>query len=181
MSFHGGLLGVIIATWIYSYKIKANLFDILDFFSPMVPIGLGFGRIGNFINDELWGRVTDSSFSMIFPTGGPLPRYPSQLIEALLEGVFLFLILWTLSLKPRQRYILSGNFALFYGIFRFTSEFFRQPDPQMGYILFGWMTQGQLLSIPLIIIGALMLLYVFLRQHKLYNPRAEQFIKEQYI
>jgi phosphatidylglycerol---prolipoprotein diacylglyceryl transferase len=181
MSFHGGLIGVIIATWIYAYKIKSNLFDILDFFSPMVPIGLGFGRIGNFINDELWGRVTNSSFSMIFPTGGPLPRYPSQLIEALLEGLALFLILWLLSLKPRQRYILSGNFALFYGIFRFISEFFRQPDPQMGYVLFGWMTQGQLLSIPLIIIGALMLLYVFLRQHKLYNPRAGQFIKEQYI
>ena len=177
MSFHGGLIGVILATLIYSYKINVKLFDILDFFAPMVPIGLFFGRIGNFINDELWGRVTDSSFSMIFPSGGPLPRYPSQLIEALFEGIVLFIILWSISLKPRQRYILSAYFALFYGIFRFIVEFYRQPDPQMGYILFGWMTQGQLLSIPLIMIGIILLLFVSLSNNEIYNPNADKFIK----
>lgn len=178
MSFHGGLIGVVIATWLYCWKVKSNLFDVLDFFAPMVPIGLGFGRIGNFINDELWGRVTDSHLAMIFPTGGPLPRYPSQLVEALLEGLVLFAVLWIISMKPRQRYVISANFALFYGIFRFISEFYRQPDPQMGYVLFGWMTQGQLLSIPLIIIGAFMLLYVSTRKYKVYNPNATIFLKE---
>ncbi len=178
MSFHGGLIGVMLAMWLYCRKIQCNLFDMLDFFAPMIPIGIFAGRIGNFINGELWGRVTDSQFAMIFPTGGPLPRYPSQLLEALLEGIMLFTILWIFSLKPRQRYILSANFALFYGIFRCTAEFFREPDPQMGYVLFGWMTQGQLLSIPLIIIGAFMLLYVSTGKQKVYNPKAEIFLNK---
>ncbi|MBK2124673.1 prolipoprotein diacylglyceryl transferase [Fangia hongkongensis] len=160
MSFHGGLIGVVLAIGLFCRKNKCNVFDILDFIAPMVPIGLGAGRLGNFINDELWGRVTDSPFGMIFPTGGPLPRYPSQLLELILEGIVLFLILWILSRKQRPRLFISAHFLLWYGLFRFIAEFFRQPDPQMGYLLFNWMTMGQVLSLPMIIGGLLVLLYV---------------------
>ncbi|MCF6775953.1 prolipoprotein diacylglyceryl transferase [Thiotrichales bacterium 19X7-9] len=176
MSFHGGLLGVVLALALYSYKLKINAFDLIDFFAPMVPLGLLFGRIGNFINGELWGRVTDSSFAMIFPTGGPLPRYPSQLIEALLEGVVLFIILWIISMKPRQRLIISANFALFYGLFRFIAEFFRQPDPQMGYVLFDWMTMGQVLSVPMIAFGILVIIWRISNKVKVYSPNAKTYL-----
>ena len=176
MSFHGGLIGVFIAYLLYARKIKANVWDILDFFAPMVPIGLGAGRLGNFINGELWGRITDSPFGMIFPTGGPLPRYPSQLVEFLLEGVVLFIILWFVSIKPRQRFTMCALFITFYGIFRFLVEFLRQPDPQMGYVLFGWMTQGQVLSLPMFIGGILALLYISLQKNKIYNPNAEKYL-----
>ncbi len=158
MSFHGGLIGVGVAFAIYCYRNQINVFDIWDFFTPMVPIGLGAGRLGNFINGELWGRVTDSRIGMIFPNAGPLPRYPSQLIEFFLEGVVLFIILWTISRKPRPRLFVIASFLLFYGIFRFIAEFFRQPDPQMGYILFNWMTMGQILCIPMVIAGSAILL-----------------------
>ncbi|WP_119342677.1 prolipoprotein diacylglyceryl transferase [Facilibium subflavum] len=160
MSFHGGLIGVVIAIMLFCRKHKRNVFDVLDFLAPMVPIGLGAGRLGNFINGELWGRVTDSPIGMVFPTGGPLPRYPSQLLELFLEGICLFIILWVLSKKQRPRLFISAQFLLWYGIFRFIAEFFRQPDPQMGYMLFNWMTMGQLLSLPMIISGLLILLYV---------------------
>ncbi|MFZ9034606.1 MAG: prolipoprotein diacylglyceryl transferase [Francisellaceae bacterium] len=160
MSFHGGLIGVVLALSLFCRRYKCNVFDVLDFIAPMVPIGLGAGRLGNFINGELWGRVTDSSFGMVFPTGGPLPRYPSQLLELFLEGICLFIILWFLSRKQRPRLFISANFLLFYGLFRFIAEFFRQPDPQMGYILFNWMTMGQILSLPMIIAGLIILLYL---------------------
>ncbi len=176
MSFHGGLIGVFVAFLLYAHKIKANVWDILDFFAPMVPIGLGAGRLGNFINGELWGRVTDSSFGMIFPTGGPLPRYPSQLVEFFLEGVILFVILWVVSIKPRQRFTMCALFILFYGIFRFLVEFLRQPDPQMGYVLWGCITQGQILSAPMVIGGLAALLYISYRTNKLYNPNAQKYL-----
>lgn len=160
MAFHGGLIGVILAISLFCRKYKCNVFDILDFIAPMVPIGLGAGRLGNFINGELWGRVTDSSIGMVFPNGGPLPRYPSQLLEFALEGVVLFLILWFISRKQRPRLFVSANFLLWYGLFRFIAEFFRQPDPQMGYMLFNWMTMGQLLSTPMIVVGLIILLYI---------------------
>lgn len=161
MSFHGGLLGVIVAMFFYSRKIHCALFDILDFITPVVPIGLGAGRIGNFINGELWGKVTNVSWGMIFPEGGLLPRHPSELYEFLLEGVALFIIVWWFSSKPRPRYAVSGLFLLCYGVFRFFIEFFRVPDAQLGYLFGGWMTMGQVLCIPMILIGIGMMARAF--------------------
>lgn len=166
MSFHGGLLGVIIAMWIYSKKIHKSIIDLTDFIAPVVPIGLGAGRIGNFINGELWGRVTDVSWGMIYPEGGSLPRHPSELYEFLFEGILLFSILWWYSSKPRPRYAVSGLFLVCYGCFRFFIEFFREPDSQLGYLLFHWMTMGQILCIPMILIGAIMMGYAYLARIK---------------
>jgi phosphatidylglycerol:prolipoprotein diacylglycerol transferase len=156
MSFHGGLLGVIIALTVYAKKIGKSLVDLTDFIAPAVPIGLGMGRIGNFINGELWGKTTTASWGMVFPNAGLLPRHPSQLYEFFLEGIVLFTILWLFSRKPRPRWAVSGLFLVFYGLFRFLIEFFREPDAQIGYLAFGWLTEGQLLCIPMILIGALM-------------------------
>ena len=153
MSFHGGFLGVLFAMFIYGYKQNRKFFDVMDFLAPLSPIGLGAGRVGNFINGELWGRITDSPFGMIFPHAGPEPRHPSQLYEFFLEGVALFVIVWIYSAKPRPRMAVSGVFALCYGIFRFTIEFFRQPDNHLQFIAFGWLTMGQLLSAPMILLG----------------------------
>lgn len=157
MSFHGGTLGVIIAMALFARKYHKKFFEVSDFLVPIVPFGLAAGRIGNFINGELWGRVTTVPWGMVFPNAGSLPRHPSMLYEFLLEGVLLFAILWIYSSKPRPRMAVSGLFALLYGIFRITAELFRQPDPQLGFIAFGWLTQGQLLSLPLVIAGILML------------------------
>jgi len=161
MSFHGGAIGVVFAIWLFARKTGKGLFDILDFGLPIVPIGLGAGRIGNFIGGELWGRVTDSPLGMVFPTGGPDPRHPSQLYQAALEGLALFTIMWLFSRTNRPRYAVTGMFTLWYGIFRFTVEFVRQPDPQLGFIAFGWLTMGQLLSLPLIAIGFFLLFIAF--------------------
>ena len=166
MSFHGGFIGVLIALVLFARKIGVNSFDLGEFVAPVVPIGLGAGRIGNFINDELWGKVTDSLISMVFPTGGPLPRYPSQLFEFFFEGVLLFNVLWLVTIKQRPRYLVFGLFMLLYGCARFICEFFRQPDPQYGYIFFNWMTMGQILSIPMILLGAVILIAVFIKTRK---------------
>ena len=163
MSFHGGMLGVMFAMWWFGRKAGKTLFDILDFGAPIVPIGLGAGRVGNFIGGELWGRVTDGPWGMIFPTGGPDPRHPSQLYQAALEGVALFTILWMFSRTNRPKYAVSGMFSLWYGIFRFTVEFVRQPDSHLGFIAFNWLTMGQLLSLPLIAVG-LFLLFIAYRK-----------------
>lgn len=160
MSFHGGLLGVLIAMVLFARKHHKPFLALTDFIAPVVPIGLGAGRIGNFINGELWGRVTDSSLGMVFPNAGSLPRHPSQLYEFSMEGVLLFIILFLYAWKPRPMGAVSGLFALFYGIFRCIAEFFREPDVQIGY-LFGGMTEGQLLSIPLILVGILLLVYAY--------------------
>lgn len=164
MSFHGGLIGVIIALSLYGRKIGKTFLDITDFIPPVAPIGLGAGRIGNFINGELWGRVSDVPWAMVFPGAGSLPRHPSQLYEFLLEGVVLFIILWTFSRKPRPRWAVSGLFLFFYGLFRFVIEFFREPDVQIGYIAWGWLTKGQLLSLPMILVGILMLVWSYRRK-----------------
>ena len=161
MSFHGGFIGTLIALWLYSRHIKKSVIDITDFIAPAVPIGLGVGRIGNFINGELWGRVTDVPWAMVFPTGGDLPRHPSQLYECLLEGVLLFIILWFFSRKKQPRWAVSALFLVFYGLFRFIVEFFRVPDIQRGYLAFGWVTEGQLLSLPMIIIGLALLTWAY--------------------
>ncbi len=166
MSFHGGLIGVLCAFWLYSYKFKINFFDLGEFFAPFVPIGLGTGRIGNFINDELWGRVTDSPIGMVFPTGGHEPRYPSQLFEFFLEGLVLFLVLFIITMKKRPRYLVLGLFLFLYGSFRFICEFYRVPDPQYGYLLWNWLTMGQILCLPMIIPGAMILMFVFIKNRK---------------
>lgn len=158
MSFHGGLIGVILAMLYFGRKTKKTFFTVADFVAPMVPIGLGLGRIGNFINGELWGRPTDLPWGMIFPTGGPVPRHPSQLYEATLEGLVLFCILWWFSSKPRPRGSISGLFLLLYGIFRSLVEFVREPDPQLGE-LGGFITMGQVLSLPMIIFGIVLLVW----------------------
>jgi len=163
MSFHGGLLGVLVAMWLYSRKLKLGFFVLTDFLAPLVPIGLGAGRIGNFINGELWGRVTDVPWGMVFPHAGPLPRHPSQLYQATMGGLVLFLILWFYSRKPRPTMAVSGLFLICYGCFRITAEFFRQPDPQVGYLAFGWVTEGQLLSLPMVIAGIIMMMWAYKR------------------
>ena len=154
MSFHGGLLGVVGAFWYFSRTRRKPFLEVADFIAPLVPQGLFFGRLGNFINGELWGKPSDLPWAMIFPTGGPWPRHPSQLYEALLEGVALFVILWIFSAKKRRPGAVAGLFALLYGIFRFAVEFERVPDVQLGYLAFGWLTMGQVLCLPLILIGA---------------------------
>lgn len=161
MAFHGGLLGVVTAVWLYSRKLNKPVMELVDFIAPLVPIGLGLGRLGNFINGELVGRVTTMPWGIIYPQYGLQPRHPSELYELFFEGIVLFLIVWIYARKPRPRMAVSGMFALCYGTFRFCLEFFRQPDPQLQFILFGWMTMGQLLSIPLIIIGILLLYFAY--------------------
>lgn len=165
MAFHGGLIGVMFAVWLFARKTHKTFFEVGDFVAPLVPIGLGAGRIGNFINGELWGRVTSMPWGMVFPQAGPQPRHPSQLYEFFLEGVILFIILWWYSAKPKPRMAVSGLFLLCYGCFRFLVEFFRQPDLQIGFVAFGWLTKGQLLSIPMIIAGLVMLIFAYHRYH----------------
>lgn len=161
MSFHGGLLGVVVAIFIFCKQKKQYFADAADFLTPLVPIGLAAGRIGNFINGELWGRPSSAPWSMIFPNGGNIPRHPSQLYEFLLEGVILFVIMWLFSRKPRSRYAVIGLFLVLYGVFRTAVEFFREPDLQIGFIAFDWLTEGQLLSIPMVIAGITMLVVAY--------------------
>ena len=153
MSFHGGLIGVIVAMWCYGKKIGKDVFEMTDFIAPVVPIGLGAGRIGNFINGELWGKVTTMPWGMVYPDGGPFPRHPSELYEFLLEGIVMFAVLWMYSVKPHPKKSVSALFLLLYGSFRFFCEFFRQPDPQWGYLSFGWLTMGQVLCMPMLLLG----------------------------
>ena len=157
MSFHGGLLGVLIAMLVFARRHQLTFFQLTDFIAPMVPIGLGAGRLGNFINQELPGRITDVSWGMVYPLYGPEPRHPSQLYQFALEGVALFAILWFASREPRQKGLISGLFLLCYGSFRFITEFFRQPDSQLGFIAFDWLTMGQLLSLPMVLFGLLLM------------------------
>lgn len=153
MSFHGGLLGVLVAAYLFARRHRLAFLDLTDFLAPLVPIGLGAGRIGNFINHELPGRISELPWAMPFPHMGPEPRHPSALYEAALEGVVLFAVLWWVSSRPRQRGVISGLFLLLYGVFRFSVEFVRQPDPQLGFIAFGWVTMGMLLTLPMIVAG----------------------------
>lgn len=162
MSFHGGLLGVISAMAWYAYRNGRSFFNVADFIAPLVPFGLGLGRLGNFMNDELWGRVTDVSWAVLFPSGGYLPRHPSQLYEFALEGVLLFILLNLYIRKPRPVGAVSGLFLLGYGTFRFIVEYFREPDEHLG--LFGdFISMGQILSSPMIILGVLMVLWSYNR------------------
>ncbi|MAY15422.1 MULTISPECIES: prolipoprotein diacylglyceryl transferase [Oceanospirillaceae] len=164
MSFHGGLLGVMAALAWFGHKYQKNFFDVADFVAPLVPVGLMFGRFGNFIGGELWGRVADPAhvpWAMVFPRAGELPRHPSQLYQAALEGFLLFVILWFYSSRPRPQKAVSAMFLIGYGLFRTIAEFFREPDAHIGFDLFGWMSRGQLLSLPMIVIGIILLVIAY--------------------
>lgn len=179
MSFHGGLLGVLVAGAWWSRRQRLHFFDTVDFVAPLVPAGLGFGRLGNYIGGELWGKPTQGTafegWGVVFPHALPEPfasmdaatlraqfdsgmldafaRHPSQLYQATLEGLVMFAVLLWYSRRPRPRYAVAGLFALLYGSFRFLVEFVREPDAQLGYLAFDWLTMGQVLSTPLILLG----------------------------
>lgn len=175
MSFHGGLLGVLVACLWWARRHRLHFFDVTDFIATITAPGLGFGRLGNWIGGELWGKPTGGDWGVVFPrsdlgpyTGAPLEqlrelhasgaldafaRHPSQLYQAVWEGVVMSLALWWFSRRPRPRYAVSGLFALLYGLFRFAVEFVREPDAHIGYLAFGWLTMGQVLSLPLIVLG----------------------------
>jgi phosphatidylglycerol:prolipoprotein diacylglycerol transferase len=145
MSFHGGMIGTLLAGYLCCGKFKVDFWRASDLVVVTAPIGLGLGRLGNFINGELYGRVTDVPWAMIFPTGGPLPRHPSQLYEFALEGVLLFAILWIAGSRPHKPGMMTALILMLYGLFRFFVEFFREPDAQLGFIA-GPFTMGQVLS-----------------------------------
>lgn len=164
MSFHGGFIGALLAGIVAAKIIKMPYLTLVDLAVIGVPLGLMFGRVANFINGELWGAPTSLPWGVIFGgIAGVEPRYPSQLYEALLEGVLLFVVLFALARKtpPRPRGTFFGAFMLGYGICRFLIEFVRQPDAQLGYLWGGWLTMGQVLSLPLIIAGVALLVYAF--------------------
>lgn len=170
MSFHGGVLGVIVAMFAFTRYRKKSLLLLCDLMCCAAPIGLFFGRIANFINGELFGRVTEAKWGMVFPGGGPLPRHPSQLYEAALEGLLLFIILLALAHIKAVRQmsgILAGIFLIGYGISRIVIEFFREPDMQVGYIL-NHFTMGQVLSLPMVAAGIIAIVYI-LRSSKKYE------------
>ena len=159
MSFHGGLVGVIVAMAWFARSRGLAFFQVADFIAPLVPPGLFAGRIGNFINGNLWGAPTDLPWGVVFrnPAAGGVPRHPSQLYEALLEGAVLFVVLWLYSRSPRPLRCVSGLFLLGYGILRFAVEFVRVPDSHLGYLAFDWVTMGQILTLPMIVAGAALL------------------------
>ncbi|HYM35507.1 MAG TPA: prolipoprotein diacylglyceryl transferase, partial [Steroidobacteraceae bacterium] len=161
MSFHGGLLGVIVAVSWFGQRRGRAIGDVWDFTAPLPAIGLFTGRIGNFINGELWGKPTDVPWGFVVD-GKTL--HASQLYEALLEGVVTFVIVWVFSSKPRPRYATSGLFLLCYGAFRFTVEFVRVPDANRGYLVWDWVTEGQLLSVPMILAGIWLMLAAYRRK-----------------
>jgi phosphatidylglycerol:prolipoprotein diacylglycerol transferase len=160
MSFHGGFLGVIIALWWFARSHRKRWLEMTDFIAPLVPLGLATGRLGNFINAELWGRATDVPWAMIFPTVDRVPRHPSQLYELALEGIVLFLILWFYSAKPRPRGAVSALFLIGYGLFRFIVEFTREPDSFLGLLALG-LSMGQWLSLPMILVGIAMFVWAY--------------------
>jgi len=159
MSFHGGLIGVLIAAILFCRKKKKSFWKLSDLFVVTAPLGLALGRIGNFINGELYGRVTQVPWGMIFPKGGPLPRHPSQLYESALEGGLLFLILWRVKEKKHAEGYLLALFIFLYGAFRFFIEFFREPDVQLGFVL-GPLSMGQILCTVMIAVGILLMIYL---------------------
>ena len=164
MSFHGGLLGVIAAVFIFARRENKHFLEVGDFVAPLVPIGLGMGRLGNFINSELWGRPTDVSWAFVFPTDPlQLPRHPSQLYEFFLEGLVFFIILYVVSQRKPQLGLLSGLFLIGYGIFRMFVELFREPDDHLGFF-FEYISMGQILSLPMVIVGLIIIIYGSSRQ-----------------
>lgn len=158
MSFHGGLLGVLVAMYLFARKHGFQFWQVVDFVAPVTPLGLGAGRIGNFINGELWGKPTEVPWAFVV---NGTARHPSQLYEALLEGLLMFVILWWFTSKPRPVMAAAGLFAVLYGVFRSAVEFVRLPDADIGYLAFGWLTMGQLLSLPLVLAGMGLLYFAY--------------------
>ena len=165
MSFHGGFLGVLVALWVFARVRRKRWLEVTDFVAPLCPLGLAAGRLGNFINGELVGRVTDVPWAMVFPQVDNLPRHPSQLYQFALEGVALFLILWMYASRPRPTGAISGLFLAGYGSFRFLAEYTREPDNFLGYLAGGF-TMGQLLSLPMIVAGFALMLWSYRRAGK---------------
>lgn len=181
MSFHGGLIGVLVAIWLYGRHLGCGFLRLGDFIAPLAPVGLAAGRIGNFIGGELWGRLTDVPWAVIFPAAVPagalsgqslqqqymegaldvFARHPSQLYQAALEGVLLFVVLWIYSARPRPTGAVSGVFLIGYALLRFGAEFFREPDAQLGFVALDWMTMGQVLSLPMFAAGIVLLVWAF--------------------
>ena len=161
MSFHGGLVGVLVALAMFASRRGRVIVDVFDFTAPLPAIGFAAGRIGNFINGELWGKPTDAPWGFVVDG---VARHPSQLYEAFLEGLVLFSVLWWFTSRPRPRWAPSGLFLVCYGAFRFAVEFVRVPDENRGYLLLGWVTMGQILSLPMIVAGAWMLAYAYARR-----------------
>lgn len=159
MSFHGGFVGAVLAGWLFCRRKKLPFWAVADSVAVVAPIGIGFGRLGNFINGELYGRITNVPWAMIFPEGGPVPRHPSQLYEAIMEGFVLFTLLWFLRQRPFKDGMMVVFFLILYGIFRFFLEFFRAPDPQLGLVL-SFMTMGQILCLAMILIGIALGVYI---------------------
>ena len=179
MSFHGGLLGVVVGIWLFARKTERRLIDVMDFLAPLTPIGLGFGRLANFINGELPGRITDSPLGLIYPCDAVMAlnpmcagqwehaaRHPSPLYQAFTEGLLLFLLLWFISAKPKPAGFVASMFLIGYGTLRFMTEFFRLPDSHLGFIAFDWLTMGQLLSLPMLALG----LWFYLRARPVPAP-----------
>lgn len=184
MSFHGGMLGVIVVVGFYARHLGCGMLRLADFIAPMVPLGLACGRIGNFIGGELWGRISDVPWAVIFPNsiqpGGRtsealyqqylagdlnhLARHPSQLYQAALEGLLLFGIVWIYSRHPRPAGAVSGLFLAGYGLFRFLAEFFREPDAHIGFVAFDWLTMGQILSLPMLVAGIILMIVAYRRK-----------------
>ena len=158
MSFHGGLIGVVVALYLFSRKMDLRFMSVADFVAPVAPLGLFFGRMGNFVNQELWGKTTDVPWGMVFSNGGPLPRHPSMLYEALLEGLLLLLVLCWVARKERSLGLLSGLFLIGYSLSRIVVEFVRVPDEHLQYLLFDWVTMGQLLSLPMLMLGLFLIM-----------------------
>ena len=160
MSFHGGLIGVLLGVLWFARKTGRTFFQITDFIAPSIPIALGCGRIGNFINAELPGRVTEVPWGLVYP-GELVARHPSSLYQAMLEGPVLFALLWVFAMKPRPGMAVSGLFLVGYGLLRIFSETFRLPDSHLGFVLFDQVTQGQLLSLPMVLLGAGFIAYSY--------------------
>jgi phosphatidylglycerol:prolipoprotein diacylglycerol transferase len=164
MSFHGGLLGVIVSMMFIGRKYHLGFLAVADFVAPLIPCGLAAGRMGNFINGELWGRtvenIQDVPWAMIFRGGGPIARHPSQLYQFALEGILLFVILWVYSAKPRPRGAVAGLFLAGYGVFRFIAEYFREPDDFLGILALN-MSMGQWLSLPMVLLGMAMFIWSY--------------------
>jgi phosphatidylglycerol:prolipoprotein diacylglycerol transferase len=172
MSFHGGLLGVVTGVWLFARKSQRPIVNVMDFLAPLCPIGLGFGRLANFINGELPGRVTDGPLGFIYPcelvrslnpmcvgAWETVARHPSPLYQALTEGALLFLVVWFVSAKPKPTGFVAGVFLVGYSAFRMSTELFRSPDAHIGFIAFDWLTMGQLLSLPMMIAGILLIVW----------------------
>jgi phosphatidylglycerol:prolipoprotein diacylglycerol transferase len=162
MSFHGGFIGALIVMWLVGRRHGLTFWKAADFIGPLIPLGIAAGRMGNFINGELWGRVSDVPWAMVFRHAGPQPRHPSQLYQFALEGLLLFVVLWIYSARPRPAGAVSGMFLIGYGILRFIAEYFREPDDFLGLLALGF-SMGQWLSVPMVAIGVGLVIWSYRR------------------